>query len=237
MKKQKSGLYRASVTVGGKRIYVSGHSQREIEAEKQRVRSEFETGCTCQDITWHDLCIKWYHDLIEHSARSTGTKNNIRASLNKWIIGTTDSRIMAKAIRRANLQQIIDKASASSPSSVRYIMVCLKQICAYGMELGIMSADHSANCTDSSGYRTAHRKAVTPDQVAVLMEAIRGKRIETAIMLLYYTGMRTGEMLALTWSDIDFSTHTIQISKSMDQAGNIKRTKTENSDRTIAMHE
>jgi len=50
----------------------------------------------------------------------------------------------------------------------------------------------------------------------------------------FFTGARTGEILALEWSDIDFTNNTISISKTRT-AGITKKPKTKNSIRTIDM--
>lgn len=53
-------------------------------------------------------------------------------------------------------------------------------------------------------------------------------------MTLYYSGMRKGELLALTWGDVDFNNHTINISKTTLD-GNVTSTKTTASNRIITM--
>lgn len=54
--------------------------------------------------------------------------------------------------------------------------------------------------------------------------------------VLYYTGMRSGELLALTWKDIDFNSKTININKSYQRISGedvITKPKTPKSIRTI----
>lgn len=59
------------------------------------------------------------------------------------------------------------------------------------------------------------------------------------ILTAIYTGMRLGEIMALKWSDINFSFKTISISKSYDyvSGGKIKPPKTESSNRTISVNQ
>lgn len=67
-------------------------------------------------------------------------------------------------------------------------------------------------------------------------------RLGDAIVLLMYSGMRIGELLALTWDDIDFTNKTISISKNAvivkDQTGDVihYNLKTQNSTKTSSGH-
>lgn len=53
--------------------------------------------------------------------------------------------------------------------------------------------------------------------------------------IMYWSGMRIGECLALTRNDIDFTANTISISKSVSVLGKITTPKTKSSVRTISM--
>lgn len=60
----------------------------------------------------------------------------------------------------------------------------------------------------------------------------------TAFNILYYTGMRAGELLALTWNDIDLQNNTINIDKSYHRIGRedvITKPKTPKSTRIIVI--
>ena len=59
-----------------------------------------------------------------------------------------------------------------------------------------------------------------------------------AFYLLFWTGMRVGEMLALTWDDIDFEANSISITKTLyrlQKTSYVSTTKTISGDRTIIM--
>lgn len=62
------------------------------------------------------------------------------------------------------------------------------------------------------------------------------KQLKNLIYLSYGSGMRSGEMIALCWRDIDFKNKTINIDKTM-RNGRVKTTKTESGIRVIDMSE
>jgi len=73
------------------------------------------------------------------------------------------------------------------------------------------------------------RRSLSPEELECYFAAAAGHWVEPILRLAAATGMRRGELLALTWSDINFSAGTITVSKSLEQtrAGlRIKETKT-----------
>lgn len=76
----------------------------------------------------------------------------------------------------------------------------------------------------------------TLDQYNRFIQHIEDIRAKTALDLLFYSGMRFGEMMALTLGDIDLAANTISITKTFHQSMHtIGPPKTENSVRCIAM--
>jgi len=62
------------------------------------------------------------------------------------------------------------------------------------------------------------------------------KQLKNMIFLSFGTGIRSGEMVSLTWSDIDFFNRKISINKTT-RRGRVKGTKTYSGKRTIDMNE
>ena len=87
-------------------------------------------------------------------------------------------------------------------------------------------------------------EALTLEEHKKLLEALEKQehKYKYIILLQLYTGMRIGEVLALSIKDIDYKNNTITISKTLTRDENDKTimgdtTKTENSKRTILMND
>lgn len=81
---------------------------------------------------------------------------------------------------------------------------------------------------------------LTPEQVKILLEAARGQRCYPLLVLALATGCRQGELLALTWDDIDLQKGTLTVRRSLaqtDQGFEVKEPKTAASRRTLALPE
>jgi len=70
-------------------------------------------------------------------------------------------------------------------------------------------------------------RVLTPDEQSSFMNILQGHRLEALFKLVLATGMRKGELLALTWDCVDFDNKTISISKSAVRVRNQKTMKTE----------
>lgn len=86
------------------------------------------------------------------------------------------------------------------------------------------------------GKNTRSMNFWTLEQYNHVLENVDDVRVRIQLQLLFYSGMRLGELMALTLSDIDFTENKISINKSLQQNTHIiGSTKTENSIRVITM--
>lgn len=89
------------------------------------------------------------------------------------------------------------------------------------------------------GKRTRSQKFWTVDEFNKVIATVTDPAAHTALMVLFYSGMRFGELLALTMQDLDFEANTININKSLQhraKAGDlITPPKTDNGIRCISM--
>lgn len=89
------------------------------------------------------------------------------------------------------------------------------------------------------GKRTRSHKFWTADEFNKVLANVTNPDANTALQILFYSGMRFGELLALTLQDFDFEANTISITKSLQhraKAGDlITPPKTDNGIRCVSM--
>ena len=88
------------------------------------------------------------------------------------------------------------------------------------------------------GKTTRSMSFWTLEQYNRFIECVEDIRVHAAFQTLFYSGMRCGELLALTLSDLDFKSSTISINKTLYHRNREKIStspKTDNSIRTISM--
>jgi integrase len=79
---------------------------------------------------------------------------------------------------------------------------------------------------------------LTPAQVKILLDAARGQPCYPVLVIALATGCRQGELLALTWDDVDLVKATLTVRRSLaqtDEGFQIKEPKTAASRRTITL--
>ena len=88
------------------------------------------------------------------------------------------------------------------------------------------------------GKRTRSMKFWTVDEYNSVLAFVTDITAKTALQVLFYSGMRFGELLALTLADLDFNKSTINITKSYQHkasGGIVTPPKTDNGIRLITM--
>lgn len=83
---------------------------------------------------------------------------------------------------------------------------------------------------------TPEKKALKPGQINEFVKTLDPTKPNEVTLLLCVTmGIRRGEAAALTWEDVDFRERSVSVTKSIDDAGNVKTTKTKASIRKLPM--
>lgn len=73
------------------------------------------------------------------------------------------------------------------------------------------------------------------DQVLEILRECDQPFLKTYLAIGFFSGLRVGEILALCWGDFDFEKHTISVTKTFNEDGQLTPPKTASSVRTINM--
>lgn len=76
------------------------------------------------------------------------------------------------------------------------------------------------NPSDACELPVIQKKEIQPlddTAIAAFLKAVQGSRFDILYQITVFTGMREGEVLGLTWDDIDFDTGSITISKQLQR--------------------
>jgi len=111
------------------------------------------------------------------------------------------------------------KTKASRPLSaktVRHIAGVIHTAPTTAVEWGLLKSNP---CITKNLPRVKKReaRALDPDQLTWYADAARAAGLYEFLMVAAGTGCRRGELLAMTWGDIDFDRRLLLVSKSLEQ--------------------
>ena len=146
-----------------------------------------------------------------------------------------------KDITTPKLTQIMQSYDLN-PATVRKLYVIVQSIFHRGAEQGFIRESPCHNVILPKRKKSTKNKALDEDKLKRFISFLDSKPwnedFKRIIKVLLYTGMRSGECLALAWEDIDFENHTISINHTLTDIGGkheLTTPKTESSIRIIGM--
>lgn len=121
-----------------------------------------------------------------------------------------------------------------SPTSVMNINRRLSTIFNFGVRFYGLKKN-PMHVTGTQGKNEKRIDFWSKEEFDIFIDAVDHALYKSLFSLLFYTGMRIGEALALTTDDVDFDTGKYTISKTLASNGKITPPKTESSNRTVTV--
>lgn len=228
----------------GKRKYktVYGATQKEANKKADEIRAMLGKGLdvTAQNDTFGVWCGRLmlckkgeisqsYYHILE------STKNHLEPLNNKAIAD----------IRMFDIADLINNLAMYNPNtgapSSKKLLTDVKSLITQTFELAIVNRviDYNPACSVKipKSAPKSKRHPITDEQIGLIEKTPHKAQIAAMIML--YAGLRRGELLALTWSDVDFNNKVILINKSIEFIKNVPNlkysAKTEAGNRIVTM--
>ena len=229
-KKRPDGRLKSAVYLGqseGKAQYkyVYADNNRDLEHKVQEIKTKLGKGLdlTAERDSFAYWAKRWLKikqsELSPNRAKTAKTRCDNLSPLNDMEISK---------IRAADIQDLIlDLATEPNPHTgkpySRYTLTEIKNCCAQIMQLAVDNRVIDYNPAKAvklpkETRKTETRRALTEEEQRWIREFPH--RAQTAAMIMMYAGLRRGELLALTWADIDTRAKTIRVDKSVEFDGN-----------------
>lgn len=218
VRRRKDGTLEKRFTMNGVRYSVYAGTTKELAEKEQELREQIRSGTykNNRNITLDNYFNEW----IENRKRTTKentlkTYNNYYQKHIKDIIGSCK----IKDIERRQVLDIQKKASQDiTPNSANMIIKTLKIVLNDAIKDEIITKNPANNIkalkVEQKATDTKHR-ALTDQEQILFMQALKGSYYYYYIALMLLTGMRCGEVGALTWQDIDFKNNMIHVNKTL----------------------
>ena len=239
--KQKSGLYRTKVKVGidadGNDIckWVSGRTKRELEEERQKIISYYITGNSlATDRMFGEYAIEWYH-IRKEPFISESSRNSYKTMLNKHILPEFGDRNL-RAIKAADIQRFVNQFAGMSKSQITTAITTMRAIFAAAKADRLVQSNPAEDIRRPIATPPTEKIAFTDAERTKIVEVINTHEYGRYLGVMFYTGMRPGEVRGLQWGDFDWKTNLIHVQRDIDYAGgrtSVGALKTKAADRYI----
>jgi len=127
-----------------------------------------------------------------------------------------------------------------SGSTVHKHFVVLRQALADALKAGII-ARNPIDAVSAPSVKVRHeRRALSEDEITLLLAAAADTRFDAAIRVTLATGLRQGELLGLRWEDVDVESATLRVCRTLSYVDGetvFGSPKTANSRRTVELSE
>lgn len=241
MKKRADGRYCKQILVGyrpdGQRKVktIYGKTIKEVEKKERELRIEIDIGISfdgeCVTVgEWADEWLETFKTGIAHN-----TYQRYQGIIKKYIKPLM-GELRLKDVRLNFVQHTINKLNKNlAPASVKKYKDTLHQMFEQAIRVGYVHIN-PINGVELPKHRQIDRCPLADSEILDICEFCKTSSQGALIMTLLYTGIRRGELLALTKADVDIDKKIISINKAVEFINgtpNVKVPKTPKSIRII----
>ena len=225
------GLHETIIKINGKRKAFRGRTDREVWEKVKSYRADAAAGKT---ETFENVAHAWWNE-IEPTLADNSYKN-YKPAYNRAIaeFGKADvSSITAKDVEK----YINCFAKTYAKKTVTTQRQIIRQILNKAQREGYIAYNPADAVLLPKNLPQKKRRAPSPAQIKLIKKSL-DKTFGLFAYLIYYTGCRRGEALALRYEDIDRKAKKVRINKSAYYIGArpyIKSPKTEAGDRVVPL--
>lgn len=107
--------------------------------------------------------------------------------------------------------------SGISPRTCRYARTVLRAALGHAQKLELV-VRNVATLVAAPKYVRPRRDYLTLEQARALLDSAKGEPIEALLVAGIGTGLRIGELLALSWTDVDLTAHALTVRRTLSRA-------------------
>lgn len=162
----------------------------------------------------------WYQYWIDH-VKGENIRFNTRRNYNeryKRNIKPLIGDMLLKDVKPLHCQNVLNQMADSYTNSViehsRLVMWMMFDSAVENELIAKNPVTRSVKCT--SGKKSKEMRALTVGEQKLFLETVKGTSSYNQYALILQTGLRTGELVGLKWSDVDFNNKVIHIRRTME---------------------
>lgn len=210
--------YKTKMVIPGqdKPVWITAKTKRELEQKKQQLRQELIEGIKQTDRPFVEVLVEWYNTDKKPNIKATSTRRSWENAINVHILPYFDHRKLCRAVTHKDLVDCMEHLKGYNATTIELVRSALHNACGYAIDEGLMIRDPSRRRIEVQAKELEQKDALSDEQIDKLFEIAPSQPMGLLVFLLYYTGMRRCEALALQWGDIDWDANMIHVQRDLD---------------------
>ena len=217
IRKRADGNWEARYTADGKRHSIYGRTQSEVRKKLAEVTITIDHGDYTEDsgLTLGQWMKMWHRDFLGNV--KLGTADSYEMQMRVHILPTL-GEIKLSALRTPMIQRLYNRKleEGLSPKSIKNMHGCLHKALDIAVRIGYLYKNPSSNCILPRIEMAEIHPLDTPE-LSKLLTALKGSEHEALIVTAIFTGLRSGELIGLTWDCVDLENGLIRVTKQLVQ--------------------
>jgi integrase len=216
IRQRRDGMYEGRISIPDmRRPSIYGKTQREVREKVTKMQADAQRGLPI--ITKCQTVAQYLMDWLENGTTvGVTTKPGYASYINKHIIPAL-GKVQLDKLTPQQAQAFIKAKQATNPSprTVQYIYAVLRKALNDALKLGLGDRNVATLIPNTPKVRPSEVEPLTPDEVRALLIAIRGDRLEPLWITAMATSLRQGELLGLTWDNVDLDGGTVTVRRQL----------------------
>ena len=211
-----SNLYRSSFRYEGKKYEkTSTKSQREADRKADKYKKALEDGTI--GISKRMSVSAWANEWLETYKKPSVIKKHYK-NYKRFVDNVISPQIGSlrlSEVTAVHLQRVLNGRAGNSYSDIKRLRDTIKAIFKKAKEARLINYDPSEHLTMPAAKNGTHR-SITDFERRHFLNATDEHTSGLMFKTMLYCGLRTGEVVALSWKDIDFEGHMINVVAAME---------------------
>ncbi len=237
---RKDGTYMWRKSVNGKNYCLYAKTLGEIKQKRNIALGEIEKGeykgkhekmkeereSAQKDITLNEWFFQWEKVYRKGKMKETTVYNNHIAYMHHF--SNNIGRMKIKDIRQMDITKLLNQGHKNglAYATLESNMLILKLVFDSAISNGLIEKNPACGSLVVKKNPPKERRALTEEEENRFIEFVRNDRYQNGrtpfFIIGFGTGLRLGELLGLTWSDIDFENNVIHVNKNFVTVGKLE---------------
>lgn len=203
---------------------------KELDEKLRAIRNELEHNIVNNKELFETFFTNWLFD-IKFLTLKPSTKERYEGIYRNYIKNSCISKIKIKDITLNHIQDYYNSLikNGSSVSSIKQLNKLIAPCIRYAYDNNILIKDFTRaiilpkESEEAKLKKSSKVHPFTLDEQKRFISAIKGNELEMLFITALNTGMRQGELFALTWNDINFKEYYINVNKTAKNVAEVSK--------------